>query len=167
MNPNQYADFIWNIKEYLRDDYAEKEYEEVILSFTLLRRIDCVLEKQQSKVAETHEQYKSKSKNILDAMLKKSARYNFYNVSPFSLTSLLNDADALEENFKNYLNGFSDNIKDILYNFSGGEEKGLSPILASVGWVEERNPPFGMRKRWVSLSLYPPYARSLMKCCYW
>jgi len=132
MNPNQYADFIWNIKEYLRDDYAEKEYEEVILPFTLLRRIDCVLEKRRDQVTETHAQYKSASQKTLDALLKKSAGHDFYNISPFTLTSLLDDAEALAENFNAYLNGFSDNIKDILYNFSGGEEKGLSPLYTTL-----------------------------------
>ncbi len=133
MNPNQYADFIWNIKEYLRDDYAEKEYEEVILPFTLLRRIDCVLEKRRTKVAETHAKYKvSASQQTLDTLLKNSAGHNFYNTSPFTLTSLLDDANALEENFAAYLDGFSNNIKDILYNFSGGEEKGLSPLYATL-----------------------------------
>ncbi len=152
MNPNQYADFIWNIKEYLRDDYAEKEYEEVILPFTLLRRIDCVLEKQHAKVAETHAQYKSKSKNILDAMLKKSAGHNFYNVSPFTLTSLLDDANALDENFNTYLNGFSENIKDILYNFSGGQEKGLSPLYATLLRKELL---FQVTREFTSVDLHP------------
>lgn len=132
MTPNQYADEIWKIKEYLRDDYAEKEYEDVILPFTLLRRIDCVLERTHDKVVETLKKYKVVPENTLDALLKKASGYNFYNISPFTLSSLLADEGALDENFKNYLEGFSDNIKDILYNFSGGKEKGLSPIYETL-----------------------------------
>lgn len=132
MTPNQYADEIWKIKEYLRDDYSMSEYEDVILPFTLLRRIDCVLEGTHSQVTETLKKYKNAPANTLDALLKKASGYNFYNTSSFTLNSLLADEGAIDENFKNYLEGFSDNIKDILYNFSGGKEKGLSPIYETL-----------------------------------
>lgn len=132
MTPNQYADEIWKIKEYLRDDYSMSEYEDVILPFTLLRRIDCVLESTHDNVIKALKKYKSAPKDALDAILKKASGFNFYNTSPFTLNSLLADDGALDENFKNYLDGFSDNIKDILYNFSGGKEKGLSPIYETL-----------------------------------
>lgn len=132
MNPNQYADFIWNIKEYLRDDYAEKDYETVILPFTLLRRIDCVLEKKHDQVLEAYKQHKTITESVLKVILTKASGHSFYNTSPYTLTKLLDDESALDENFEAYLNGFSDNIKDILYNFSGGKEKGLSPIYETL-----------------------------------
>jgi len=50
-NHNEISEFIWNIKEHIRDEYAEKDYEDVILPFTLLRRIDCVLEGTHENVA--------------------------------------------------------------------------------------------------------------------
>ena len=56
---NQFADFIWGIKDCIRDEYKEKEYEDVILPFTLLRRIDCVLEATHDKVVQTFEKYKA------------------------------------------------------------------------------------------------------------
>ena len=152
MNPNQYADFIWNIKEYLRDDYAEKEYEDVILPFTLLRRIDCVLEKTDDAVIKTLEKYRTASQSTLDALLKKAAGCNFYNISPFTLTTLLDDNNALDENFNSYLNGFSENIKDILYNFSGGREKGLSPIYQTL---LRKNLLFQIIREFTKIDLHP------------
>lgn len=58
---NEISEFIWNIKEHIRDEYAEKDYEDVILPFTLLRRIDCVLEKTHEQVIKTYEKYKDKA----------------------------------------------------------------------------------------------------------
>lgn len=56
----------------------------------------------------------------------------FYNTSGLSLKKMLANPAAIGDNFKTYLDGFSPNIKDILYNFTGGEEKGLSPIYATL-----------------------------------
>jgi type I restriction enzyme M protein len=130
---NEISEFIWNIKDTLRDEYKEKEYEDVILPFTLLRRIDCVLEKTHEAVQKVHEQYKEKaSPEVLEQLLKKAAGQNFYNISSFTLLGITKDKDNIGENFGAYLKGFSDNIKDILLNFSGGPEKGLSPIYETL-----------------------------------
>lgn len=129
---DQFADFIWNIKDHIRDEYSEKDYEEVILPFTLLRRLDCVLEQPQSVVSEAFEQYKTLPAGTQDKLLKRAAGQNFYNTSGFSLASLIKTPADLRDNFDAYLAGFGPNIKDILYNFSGGEEKGLGPIYQTL-----------------------------------
>ena len=132
-NYNEISEFIWNIKEHIRDEYAEKDYEEVILPFTLLRRIDCVLEGTHEKVVAAYEKFKdSASPEVLDQLLKKAAGQNFYNKSDFTLLSLTKDINNIGVNFDAYLKGFSENIKDILLNFSGGPEKGLSPIYETL-----------------------------------
>ena len=131
-NPNEFADFIWNIKELIRDEYSEKDYEDVILPFTLLRRLDCVLEKTQAKVDEAFKKYSKQPPVTLDRLLIKAAGQPFYNTSGFTLSNLIKIPADLGENFEKYLKGFSYNIKDILYNFSGGEEKGLSPIYETL-----------------------------------
>ena len=56
----------------------------------------------------------------------------FYNRSKFSFTELLKDPGNIKDNFGAWLEDFSDNIKEILYNFSGGEEKGLAPIYETL-----------------------------------
>lgn len=130
---NEFADFIWGIKEHIRDEYQEKDYEDVILPFTLLRRIDCVLERTHDKVVETFAKYKDKATDdVLDKLLKDASGQNFYNISPYTLAGLTKDAANIGTNFDAYLKGFSDNIKDILLNFSGGPEKGLSPIYETL-----------------------------------
>jgi type I restriction enzyme M protein len=132
-NHNEISEFIWGIKEHIRDEYAEKDYEEVILPFTLLRRIDCVLEGTNEKVTEQYEKFKdSANPELLDILLKKASGHNFYNRSPYSLLKITKDTDNIGENFGLYLKGFSKNIQDILLNFSGGEEKTLSPIYETL-----------------------------------
>ncbi len=132
-NHNEISEFIWNIKEHIRDEYAEKDYEEVILPFTLLRRIDCVLEGTHETVVKANEKFKdTASPEVLDQLLKKASGQNFYNKSDYTLLGLTKDINNIGINFDAYLKGFSENIKDILLNFSGGPEKGLSPIYETL-----------------------------------
>ncbi len=130
---NEISEFIWVIQEHLWNEYKDKDIDEVLLPFTLLRRIDCVLEKTHENVQKVYEKYKDKATpDVLDRLLKEASGQNFYNISPFTLLGLTKDKDNIGENFGAYLKGFSDNIKDILLNFSGGPEKGLSPIYETL-----------------------------------
>jgi type I restriction enzyme M protein len=132
---HQLADFIWKIADQLRGDYQPDEYEKVILPFTLLRRLDCVLGDSHDKVRQQYDKLMAKSTNpaTIDKILCRTAGQPFYNRSRFNLSAVLSpDPTELGENFDAYLQGFSDNIKDILYNFSGGKEKGLSPIYETL-----------------------------------
>lgn len=123
------GEFIWRIADHLRGDYEKNDNEHVILPFTLLRRLDCVLEKTRGKVRATEAQVAGKvTDDVLKKLLVGAARVPFYNRSKFSFTELLKDAANLKDNFGTWLDGFSDNIKDILYNFCGGPSKGLGPI---------------------------------------
>lgn len=132
-NHNEISEFIWGIKELIRNEYDAKDYEEVILPFTLLRRIDCVLEATHENVVQVNEKFKDKAgSEVLDKLLKQASGQNFYNKSDYTLSGLTKDVNNIGINFDAYLNGFSDNIKDILLNFSGGPEKGLSPIYETL-----------------------------------
>jgi type I restriction enzyme M protein len=132
-NHNEISEFIWGIKELIRNEYDAKDYEEVILPFTLLRRIDCVLEDTHENVVKTNEKYKeTAAPEVLDMLLKKASGQNFYNKSDYTLSGLTKDISNIGVNFDAYLKGFSENIKDILLNFSGGPEKGLSPIYETL-----------------------------------
>lgn len=123
---------IWSIKELIRDDYNDKDVDQVILPFTLLRRLDCVLEDKQELIKQCVEQVpEDKRDSILPQFLKMKG-VPFYNLSGLTLNSMLANPAAIADNFKTYLNGYSANIKDILYNFTGGEENGLSPIYATL-----------------------------------
>jgi type I restriction enzyme M protein len=127
------GEFIWRIADHLRGDYEKNDNEDVILPFTLLRRLDCVLEKTRDKVRETESQVAGKvTEDVLKKLLVSAAGVPFYNRSRYSFTELLKNPADIKENFGAYLDGFSDNIKEILYNFSGGEEKGLAPIYETL-----------------------------------
>ena len=131
-NHSEIAEFLWKIADLIKDDYDAKDYEDVILPFTLLRRLDCVLRPTRQVVHEDAEKYKAIPPDTRNLLLTKAARQNFYNTSEYSLDELIKRPNDLVQNFSAYLAGFSANVKDILYNFSGGEEKGLSPIYETL-----------------------------------
>ena len=127
------GEFIWRIADHLRGDYEKNDNEDVILPFTLLRRLDCVLETTRDKVRQTEAKVAGKVKDdVLKKLLVDAAGVPFYNRSKFSFAELLKDAANIKDNFGAWLEGYSDNIKEILYNFSGGEEKGLAPIYETL-----------------------------------
>ncbi len=131
-NHSEIAEFLWKIADLIKDDYEAKAYEDVILPFTLLRRLDCVLEGNREAVREAAEKYRTAPEQTRDALLKRAAGQQFYNTSEYSLVDLLKFPNDVGQNFGKYLDGFSANVKDILFNFSGGEEKGLSPIYDTL-----------------------------------
>ena len=131
-NHSDIAEFLWKIADLIKDDYEAKDYEDVILPFTLLRRLDCVLEPTRDAVRKAFAKYKATPAQTRDALLKKAAGQPFYNTSDYSLAGLLQFPNDLGQNFGKYLDGFSVNVKDILLNFSGGEEKGLAPIYETL-----------------------------------
>ncbi len=156
MTPQELAGMIWNIKEIIRDEYNDKSVDEVILPFTLLRRLDCVIEDYKAIVDKTLETLPEQFKAFKDtdiekyhahlSKLLKTRGVSFYNISGFSLSNMLTNPSSLADNFKTYLEGFSENVKDILYNFTGGKEKGLSPIYETL---ERKNLLFSVTHEFV------------------
>lgn len=115
INISEKSALIWNSAEILLGLYKPHEYGKVILPMTVIKRFhDCLLPTRE-KVMETYE--KIKHLEVKDGFLKSASGYEFYNTSPFTFDSLLSDSFNIEENFRAYLNGFSDNVLDILKNF--------------------------------------------------
>lgn len=112
--------FIYSVAdEILVNTYEPSKYKDVILPMTVIRRLDLVLEPTKERVLQTYDKYKDKMQN-LDALLTSSTHgsgLKFYNTSPFTLKSLLNDGANIKANFENYLDGFSPNVKDIISRF--------------------------------------------------
>jgi len=115
-NFRETANFIWSVRDLIRDAYKRHKHAEIILPFTVLRRLDCVLEPTKKEVLEKHNQYKTKLED-LSGILKKASRYNFYNTSKFDFHKLLDDPKDIKQNTFNYINGFSQNIRDIVDKF--------------------------------------------------
>jgi len=118
MNHAEITNFIWNIANLIRDHYRRSKYPDVILPFTVLRRLDCVLAPTKERVLEAHDRFKDKlSPEALDAQLQRAAGFVFYNTSNYDFQRLLNDQDAIYANLVNYLNGFSENMREVIANF--------------------------------------------------
>lgn len=111
--------FVWNITDIvLRDTFKKSEIGDVILPFVVLRRIDCILEPVNEKVRMQYDQLKDKiSLEKLDPALRKIAGHKFYNISRYTLLSLLDDAKNISVNFNNYLTGFNSEVTQIFENF--------------------------------------------------
>lgn len=106
---------IWNVADMLRGPFKPHEYGLVILPMTVIKRFhDCLLPTHE-KVLEQYE--KVKTLEVVDGFLRKASSYQFYNISKFTFEKLLADPDNIEVNFADYLNGFSDNVKDVLAKF--------------------------------------------------
>ncbi|MBW7869252.1 MAG: type I restriction-modification system subunit M [Ignavibacteriales bacterium] len=103
----------------LINTYEPSKYKDVILPMTVIRRLDAVLEPTKDKVLETHEKYKDKLNDLTALLTSKQngSGQAFYNTSPYTLKKLLDDPKNLRSNFENYLNGFSDNVQDIISKF--------------------------------------------------
>lgn len=106
---------IWNVADMLRGPFKPHEYGLVILPMTVIKRFhDCLLPTHE-KVLEQYE--KVKTLEVVDGFLRKASGYQFYNISKFTFEKLLADPDNIEVNFADYLNGFYDNVKDVLAKF--------------------------------------------------
>lgn len=115
------ADFIWNIADdRLRDVYVRGKYRDVILPFTVLRRLDAVLESTKQAVLERKKLLDSAKVANQDGALQVAAGQAFYNVSEFTLAKLKASAagQRLREDFIAYLDGFSPNVQEILTKFN-------------------------------------------------
>ena len=135
MTEQELANVIWDIKEIIRNLYDDAEVEDVILPFTLLRRLDCVLDEHRDAIMEEMETLKDKPivmQNIKLKSLLKQHKLTFFNSSGLSLERLLGAPGQIGASFQTYLDGFTDNVKDILANFvhtdTDSETLDLSPI---------------------------------------
>lgn len=117
MNFQERANDIWEIANLLRGHYKQHDYGKIILPFTILRRLDELLEPTKKKVLEKYDENKKQSPETLERLLNRESKFNFHNRSKFTLKSLIADAANLQANLRNYLNGFSAQAKDIFDYF--------------------------------------------------
>ena len=117
-NFTEKANFIWSIADLLRGPYKPADYGNVILPFTVLRRLDVILETTKKKVLEAYQQHKSKKPEIYEPILNSVAKAKFHNRSKYNFLELAKDANNITANFHNYLNGFSSGAKEIIKHFN-------------------------------------------------
>ena len=115
-NVNEKAALIWAIADKLTGVYKPHEYGEVILPLTVIRRFDCILSDTKNAVLKKYDEVKNLP--MKDVLLRSATGGKaFYNTSKYTFERLLDDPDNIEENFRDYLNGFSENVQDIIEKF--------------------------------------------------
>ena len=124
MNQPNLSSFIWSVADLLRGEYKQSDYGKVILPFTVLRRLDCVLEA--TKEAVLAEKKLREDQGVpVEPFLLKVAGVNFYNTSPMDMKKLMGDQDNIAENVFSYIQGFSPEVRDIFdcFDFATQVEK--------------------------------------------
>ena len=143
---SQLANFIWSICNLLRGPYKRNEYRKVILPLTVLRRFDCLLAPTKVLVLEEYEKIKTRPEAAVRRMLSEITERPFYNLSKLDWSTLLNDPNQLAPNLNAYINGFSDNVREIMERFAFGQQ---------IARMDEKNLLYEVIKRFngVDLSL--------------
>lgn len=141
------AGFIWSVADLLRGDYKQADYGKVILPFTVLRRLDCVLEPTQTVVMDFYET-KVKSMNLKnpEPLLNQKAGVPFHNISQFTFQKLKEDSDNVAANLKNFINGFSAAGREIIEYFNFNDH---------INRLDEANLLFLIVKRFAAIDLHP------------
>ncbi|QHP72172.1 SAM-dependent DNA methyltransferase [Bradyrhizobium sp. LCT2] len=117
MNHQNLSSFIWSVADLLRGDYKQSDYGKVILPFTVLRRLDCVLEPTKAKVLAEFAAKKKAGLNP-DPFLLRASGQSFYNTSDLDLRKLMGDQDHISQNLYAYVQAFSPAVRDIFERFS-------------------------------------------------
>lgn len=146
MNFRQTANFIWDIANLLRGDYKQSDYGKVILPLTVLRRLDCVLEPTKQKVLDYLPKLKTTNVQNIDPILNKVARHNFHNRSKYTFDSLVSDPDNIAPNLRNYINGFSENARQIIEYFEFDKQ---------IDRLEKSNLLYLVVKRFQEVDMHP------------
>ncbi len=134
--------FVWSIADQLRGVYKPNKYGDVILPFTILRRLDCLMEPTRNEVRALAEKYEG---GALTARVKRTTGMPFYNTSPFDFAELLKDPEGLAANLIDYTTGFSDNI-DVFERFK---------FAAEVTTLAEKNRLYLVVSKFAEVDLHP------------
>lgn len=145
-NFQEKTNFIWSVAdEVLRDDFKRGEYPDVILPFTVLRRLDCVLAPTKEKVMERYKELEGKVENK-DGALRHASDYSFYNISPYDFEKLLAAPTSIGQNLRAYINGFSENMRDVIDKFK---------LWGTIDTLEEKGLLFLFIQKFANVDLHP------------
>ena len=107
---------IWSTADLLRGDYKQSDYGKIILPFTLLRRLECVLEPTRDAVLEEYEARKSLNVPLEQFLVRKSNN-SFYNISKYTLSKLMADSNNIRDNLESYITSFSANAREVFEKY--------------------------------------------------
>lgn len=152
MTTKESANFIWSIADLLRGDYKQSDYGKVILPLTVLRRLDCVLSDSKAKVLKRQDALRSMEIKNLDPILNKEAGYNFHNKSKYDFDKLIADPNNLAANLRNYINGFSEDAREVIEQFEFENQ---------ITKLDDNNLLFMVLKRFQEVDLHPTKVSNL------
>jgi len=145
VNHSEIVSFIWGVADLIRDTFKRGKYQDVILPLTVLRRLDCVLAPSKAKVLERQARFKGKLEN-LDPQLREASGFAFYNTSRYDFEKLVADAPHLAANLRNYIAGFSPNMREVLEKFD---------FENTISKLDEAGLLFQVMERFKNVDLHP------------
>jgi len=152
-NARELTGFIWSIAELLRGDYKQADYGKIILPFTVLRRIDCILENDKEDFFKKYNEQKNKfGGEIPEAVINSISKKQFYNISSFTLKKLLEDSEHIKSNLISYIEGYSNNVRDIMGHFD---------IERQIDKLDKSNLLYLIVEKFSSLDLHPNKINSM------
>lgn len=140
MNHQSLSAFIWSVADLLRGDYKQSEYGRVILPFTVLRRLDCVLAPTKEAVLT------AAGKGQPDPMLLRASGKTFFNRSRLDLVKLVGDQDNISTNLLSYVQGFSPEVRDIFEQFE---------FAAQIDRLAKNGLLYQVTERFAGIDLHP------------
>ena len=145
MSFSSLAAFLWSVADLLRGDYKQSDYGKVILPFTLLRRLDCVLDSTKAEVLKEYEARKNTG-IAMQPFLLRAAKLSFYNTSRYDFQKFLDDPNNIKANIIDYVQGFSENTRDVFekYEFSSQIER-----------LDSANLLFQVTQKFAAIDLHP------------
>jgi len=145
---SEVTSFLWSIADLLRGDYKQADYGKVILPLTVLRRLDCVLEKSKAKVLAKHAELKQAKhpEGTIDKMLVRTTGVPFYNTSKLDFEKLKGDPNHIGANLTSYIKGFSPNARDVIEQFK---------LADQIATLDESNLLFQVVSRFAEVDLHP------------
>lgn len=136
------GNFVWGIADQLRGVYKPHQYGGVILPFTILRRLDCILEPSRDEVRALAEKY---SGGAMEVQVKRKTGLSFYNTSAFDFARLIAEPDGIRANLVDYVTGFSANI-DVFERFKFDNE---------LATLDEKNRLHLITSKFAEVDLHP------------
>ncbi|PMM66288.1 type I restriction-modification system subunit M [Vibrio splendidus] len=143
-NHSSVAAFLWSVADLLRGDFRQSQYGRIILPFTLLRRLECVLEATKPDVLAKYDAVKAMPFEAQDKLLTHTAQLSFYNTSKMDLNRL--GETGVASNLENYIQSFSPNAREIFEHFD---------FFNTIDKLEEADLLYKVAKRFAATDLHP------------
>ena len=148
MTHTEIVSFIWSVADLIRDSFKRGKYSDVILPLTVLRRLDCVLAKTKPAVLKRQATLQKSGLQNLDPQLRTASGFSFYNTSRYDFEKLVADAPQLAANLRNYLIGFSPNMREVLDRFDFDN---------TISKLDEAGHLFQVVERFKNVDLHPDH----------